>query len=169
MHNFVYLAQRASRNFLVNPISGGACLPIPLGCASGDSSREESDVVSFTGPGKCPCGTPSHADVPLRVLVEERRLWCCVSGPADRRTAAGYLTQTYSSVLQVSPDSHGATYKCTVNFSLSDETTSSVAVDRRSPAFNFTWTSAPPLNVHCKHITLSVYWVVVDHMRILFF
>ena len=82
-----------------------------------------------------------------------------------RRDAAGYVTETYSSVLPVSPDSDGATYSCTVNFSLSDETPSSVAVDRRPPAFNFTWISK--LNVHCKHIALSVYWVVVDHMRIL--
>jgi len=92
-----------------------------------------------------------------------------VSWPAAVRRDAGYVTETYSSVLPVSSDSDGATYKCTVNFSLSDETTSSVAVDRRSPAFNFTWISAPPLNVHCKHIALAVYWVVVDHMRILFF
>jgi len=74
------------------------------------------------------------------------------AGQTVRRNAAGYLPVTYSSVMTVSSDNDGDTYRCIMKFSRPTVTSSNASVDSPQPSFNFTWVSSPPLAVHGKYI-----------------
>lgn len=67
--------------------------------------------------------------------------------PTVRRNTAGYISETFTSVISVSSDNNGDTYRCTMNFTLSTETSPTAEIDSRPPAFNFTWVSTPSLDV----------------------
>jgi len=63
-----------------------------------------------------------------------------------QRQGSEYYSVTYSAIMNISSSNHGHIYRCTIYFDKPRE--SDADVDAEKPAFNFTWISSQPLNLH---------------------